>query len=156
MPGDLVLVRDGRPEAGKTPSSAVRNHRAVYEAHTDVNSVVHAYPVNATAFAVTDAAFDTRTIPESYIFLRDVPRVPYALRFGDGRAIAAQTSLRTPVLILENDGVQVVGTSVLDAFDRLEVLETTAEAMINSRPLGAMAPMCDAAIEELKTAFGLT
>src|SRR5438445_13585393 len=30
-----------------------------------------------------------------------------------------------PILILENDGVQVCGTSVLDAFDRLEVLEST-------------------------------
>ena len=61
----------------------------------------------------------------------------------------------TPVLILENDGVQVCGTTVLDAFDRLEVLESTAEAMINSRPLGPMVPMSDPAIDELKQAFRL-
>jgi hypothetical protein len=30
-----------------------------------------------------------------------------------------------------------------------------AEVMINSRPLGAMAPMSDAAIGELNRAFGL-
>jgi L-fuculose-phosphate aldolase len=155
-PADLVLLHGDRPETGKTPSSSVRHHSAVYDTHSDVNAVVHAYPVNATAFAVTDAPLDSRTIPESYIFLRDVLRVPYSQRFSDGRSLAALTSLRTPVLILENDGVQVVGTSVLDAFDRLEVLETTAEAMINSRPLGAMAPMSDAAIDELKKAFGLT
>lgn len=154
-PADLVLIRRGRPEPGKTPSSAGRNHQAVYDAHPGVYSVVHAYPVNATAFAASDAPLDTRTIPESYIFLRDVPRVPFALRFGDGRALAATTSLKTPVVILENDGVQVCGTSVLDAFDRLEVLESTAEAMINSRPLGAMVPMSDAAIGELNKAFGM-
>lgn len=155
-PADLVLMVDSRPEPGKTPSSAWRNHHAVYEAHGDIHAVVNAYPVNATAFAVTDSPLDTRTIPESYIFLRDVPRIPYALRFGDGAEIAARTSLKTPVLILENDGVQVCGKSVLDAFDRLEVLESTAEAMINSRPLGAMVPMSREAIEELNTAFGLT
>jgi hypothetical protein len=33
------------------------------------------------------------------------------------------------------------------------VLEATAEAMINSRPLGAMVPMSDAAIAELDDAF---
>jgi len=153
-PSDIVLVRRGRPEPGKAPSSAGRNHQAVYEAHADVNAVVNAYPVNATAFAVTDAPLDTRTIPESYLFLRDVPRVPYALRFADGREIAALTSMKNPVLILENDGVQVCGTSVLDAFDRLEVLESTAEAMINSRPLGEMVPMSDEAITELNKAFG--
>jgi len=54
---------------------------------------------------------------------------------------------------LENDGVLVCGTSVLDAFDRLEVLETTAEAIINSRPLGQVVPMSDEVIEELRAAF---
>ena len=94
--------------------------------------MVNAYPVNATAFSVSAAPLDTRTIPESYIFLRDVARVPYGARFGDGRDLAALASPRHPILILENDGVMVCGTSVLDAFDRLEVLESTAEAMINA------------------------
>ncbi len=58
-----------------------------------------------------------------------------------------------PILLLENDGVQVCGTSILDAFDRLEVLESTAEAMINSRPLGEMVPMSDETIRELDEAF---
>jgi L-fuculose-phosphate aldolase len=145
-PDEVVLVRRGSPEAGKTPSSAGRSHKTVYDAHPGIHAVVNAYPVNATAFSVTDAPLDSRTIPESYIFLRDVVRV--------GRPDAASIpSPRNPVLILENDGVMVSGGSVLDAFDRLEVLETTAEAMINSRPLGAMVPMSDEAIVELTRAF---
>ena len=157
-PGDVVLVRQGRPEGGHSPSSAGRNHQAVYDAHPGVQAVVNAYPVNATAFAATDANFDTRTIPESYIFLRDVPRVPFRLRFGDGGEIAGLTSLKTPVLILENDGVQVCGTSVLDAFDRLEVLESTAEAIVNALALnkGSIHRMPDAVIDELNRAFGLS
>jgi len=42
---------------------------------------------------------------------------------------------------------------VLDAFDRLEVLETTAEAIVNSRPLGNVVPMSDEVIAELTAAF---
>ncbi len=129
------------------------NHRAIYAAHPDIGAIVTAYPVNATAFSVTDAALDARTIPESYVFLRQVRRVPYGVQFGDGRELAEQTNSRDPALILENDGVQVCGTSVLDAFDRLEVLESTAEAMINSRPIGTMIPMPDAVIAELEDAF---
>ena len=83
-------------------------------------------------------------------------RGPIGVQFGDGHALAELASLRDPALLLENDGVQVCGTSVLDAFDRLEVLESTAEAMINSRPLGAMVPMSDAAIAELTRAFSGT
>ena len=146
---DLVLVRRGSPEPGQPPSSAAVNHGAIYAAHPEIGAVVTAYPVNATAFSVTDAPLDARTIPESYLFLREVRRVP----FGDGRELAGLASLREPVLLLENDGVQVCGASVLDAFDRLEVLESTAEAMINSRPLGAMVPMSEAAIAELDAAF---
>jgi L-fuculose-phosphate aldolase len=152
---DIVLVHPDGPEPGKTPSSASRNHRAIYETHPEFQAIVNAYPVNATAFGVTDTALDTRTIPESYIFLRDVSRAPFGLQFSDGRDLARMVSPRNPILILENDGVQVCGTSILDAFDRLEVLESTAEAMINSRPLGAMVPMPDASIAELHTAFGL-
>jgi L-fuculose-phosphate aldolase len=153
---DLVRVAEGAVEPGKTPSTAVFPHRAIYQSHPGVQAIVHAYPVNATAFGVTSAAFDSRTIPESYLFLRDVSRAPFADRFGDGRALAGRTSPGQPVVLIENDGVQVCGTSVLDAFDRLEVLETTAEAMINSRPLGAMTPMGADAIEELNRAFGLS
>jgi L-fuculose-phosphate aldolase len=150
---DLVLIRTGAPEPGKTPSSATVNHRAIYAAHPEIGAIVTAYPVNATAFSVTNAALDARTIPESYVFLRRVGRVPYGVQFGDGRELAEQTALSDPALILENDGVQVCGTSVLDAFDRLEVLESTAEAMINSRPIGTMIPMSDAVIAQLEDAF---
>ena len=152
---DIVLVREGAPERGKVPSGSARNHRSIYRQHPTIQSIVNAYPVNATAFGVTDTPLDSRTIPESYLFLKDVNRVPYGTQFGDGTALARLASPRNPILILDNDGVQVWGTSVLDAFDRLEVLETTAEAMINSRPLGAMVPMSDQAIAELNAAFQL-
>jgi L-fuculose-phosphate aldolase len=150
---DIVLVDQGISEDGSIPSSASQNHRAIYQNHPQIRAIVHAYPVNATAFSVTDAPFDSRTIPESYIFLRDVARIPFGAQFTDGSELARLTSPRFPIAILENDGVQVCGTTVLDAFDRLEVLETTAEAMINSRPLGTMVPMSTEVIDELNKAF---
>ena len=44
----------------------------------DLKAVLHAHPLHAMAFAVTDADFDPRTIPKSYILLRDIKTVPYA------------------------------------------------------------------------------
>jgi L-fuculose-phosphate aldolase len=152
-PRDIVIVRDGAAEVDKTPSSAAVNHAAVYAAQSDIHAIVTSYPVNATAFSVTAAELDSRTIPESYLYLREVVRAPYGAQFQDGRPIAELSSMCRPILILDNDGVQVCGTSVLDAFDRLEVLESTAEAMINSRPLGALVPMSSEAIGELTRAF---
>jgi L-fuculose-phosphate aldolase len=151
---DLVLVRDGKREAGRSPSGAARLHRAIYARHPKFQSIVNASPVNATAFSVTSTPLDSRTIPESYLFLKDVARIPYGPQFGDGQEIAGRVSPENPIALIENDGVLVCGTSVLDAFDRLEVLETTAEALIDARPLGEVVPMPPAVIDELKKAFG--
>jgi L-fuculose-phosphate aldolase len=75
------------------------------------------------------------------------------MQFEDPEAIAALISPREPALIVENGGVLVTGRDVLEAYDRLEVLESTAEAIINSRALGPMATMPDAVIRELEAAF---
>lgn len=153
---DLVRINTGCREAGKIPSRSSRMHRAIYRRHPEIAAIVTAYPVHATAFCVTNAALPTRTIPESYLFLRDIPRLPFELPFGDCAELAERVSLSQPIALLDNDGVLVCGTSVLDAFDRLEVLETTAEALIESRSLGPLQPLPEAVIEELCTAFGLS
>lgn len=150
---DLVLVRSGQRETGKLPSRAARLHGAIYAKHAAFRSIVNADPVNATAFSVTSTPLDSRTIPESYLFLKDVARIPFGLQFGDGREIADRVAPENPIALLENDGVLVCGTTVLDAFDRLEVLETTAEALIDARPLGDITPMPAAVIDELREAF---
>ena len=149
----LALVRDGCREAGKQPSRAVLTHQAIYRRHPEVRAVVNAIPVNATAFGVTATPLDARTIPESYLFLRDVGVVPFGWQYEDGERIAGLVSPERPVALIENDGVLVLGTGVLDAYDRLEVLESTAEAVINSRPIGALRRMSDATIDELVSAF---
>lgn len=152
---DLVLVSGDRREAGKRASRAARAHQAIYEKHAGVQAIVFAHPVNATAFSVTDSEFDVRTIPESYVFLRDVRRVPYGLQYHAERELAEYVSAASPAAILENDGVIVTGRSVLDTFDRLEVLESTAEALINARAIGKVSSMPEGVIQELRDAFNL-
>ncbi len=150
---DFVLIHGQRHEAGKHPSRATQAHAAIYERHPEIQAIVFAHPVNATAFSLTDAKFDARTIPESYLFLRDVERVPFGVQFQQDGRIADLVAPTKPTAILENDGVVVVGTSILDVFDRLEVFESTAEALINAKPLGELTVMPEAKIDELKRAF---
>ena len=104
---------------------------------------------------MTDVRFDTRTIPESYVFLMDVERVPYGVQYANDGSGADFVTPSSPAAILENDGVLVTGSSVLDAFDRLEVLESTAEAVINARAIGNVSVMPEAVIDELRSAFNL-
>ncbi len=150
---DLVLVRNGECESGAVPSRAARLHDEIYRRHPSMGAIINAYPVNATAFSVTGEPLDSRTIPESYIVIREVSRFPYGLQFSDTAALAAAISPRRPAAILENDGVLVTGSDILEAFDRLEVLESTAEAIINCHTVGTLAPMPEAVTRELDRVF---
>lgn len=150
---DLVLVREGKAEAAKSPSRAALVHDAIYRRHPHVGAIVNAYPVNATAFSVTGTTLDSRTIPESYVVMRHVGCAGYGVQFGDGEELAAGLSVTQPAMILENDGVLVTGGDVLEAFDRLEVLESTAEAIINARAIGKLQQLSESVTKELDHAF---
>jgi L-fuculose-phosphate aldolase len=118
--------------------------------------VILAQPAHASAYCVTRAELSTRTIPESYLLLLDAPKVPFADIVNDAAALAEKVSLKDcPVLLIQNEGSLVVGKDLLEAFDRLEVLEATTEALQLSRPLGPLVPMPDEALVELRRAFGL-
>jgi L-fuculose-phosphate aldolase len=152
-PESLSLICDGAAERKAKPSRAANIHDAIYRAHPGVGAVINAYPVNATAFSVAGRLPDTRTIPESYIVARRPVLAPYGMQFEDPEGIARMLSKDTPTVVLENDGVLVTGADPLEAFDRLEVIESTAEALINSRAIGQLSPMSDSVIQELETVF---
>jgi L-fuculose-phosphate aldolase len=152
---DIVLVRQGVREAGKLPSRSVRLHGAIYAQHPGIHCVMTAQSPNATAYAITAAKFDSRTIPESFILLRDIPLIPFKTLYTQAEAIAEMVSLHTPVLLVQNDCVLTVGTDVLNAFDRLEVAEYSARSLIDTAVLGPLVPIGDAEIHDLEHAFGL-
>ena len=152
---DLVRVRGDMKEIGKTPSRAVNLHRMIYEKHPEIKAVLLAHPVHAMAFAVTNAIFDPRTIPESYILLRDVKKLKYKEIYAHPEKLADELSEVHPAVMVENDCVIVTGGSLLQAFDRLEVMESTAHSIIESSCVGDIVHITDDEIAEIKKAFKL-
>jgi L-fuculose-phosphate aldolase len=152
---DLVLIKNGMKEHGKTPSRSIQMHKQIYERHPGINSILGAEPPHAMAFAVTDAIFDPRTIPESYILLRDMQKVSFSSVFVDIERVVETFSERTPVLICENNQILATGDSLLNAFDRLEVCEATANAIIAAKDIGELVRISDIEIKEIDEAFNL-
>lgn len=152
---DLVRVKGGMKELGKTPSRAVHFHELVYKNHPEIRAILQAHPVNAMAFAVTDAVFDPRTIPESYILLRDIKKIQSDKLYSDSEGTAREFGPASPAIMVENNSVIVTGDSLLQAFDRLEVLESTAHSIINSQGLGSIVHITDEEVADLKVAFHL-
>lgn len=152
---DLVLIKNGQREQGKQPSRSVRLHEEIYRQNPDVQSVLVAHPSHMMAFAVTDSPFDPRTIPESYILLRNMVKIPFGANFLQPTMTAAMISRKTPVIICENDCIIVTGQSLLNAFDRLEVAEFTAKSILMSLSIGDIVHISRQEIDDINVAFNL-
>lgn len=152
---DLVLIKNGMKEQGKIPSRSVDLHRKIYAKHPEIRSILGANPTHAMAFAVTDAVFDPRTIPESYIMLRELKKIPFSALYLKHDEIADMISERTPVLICENNQILATGNSLLNAFDRLEVTEATAHSIISALDIGPLVHISESEVEDINKAFNL-
>ena len=152
---DLVRIQDGAKEPGKTPDADVLLHQKIYDKNPKIGAIAFAQPVHSMVFAVTDMPFDTRTIPESYILLRDVKRIPFEAAYQNLDDVAAEFDNAHPVLLIENKSVMVTGASMLQVFDRLEVMEMTAASILKAQALGTIAHIPSGEIAALKTAFHL-
>jgi L-fuculose-phosphate aldolase len=153
--GDIVKIEGNCKEAGKTPSRSVLLHKYIYEKHPHINSIIIAHAPNIMAFAVTEEGFDSRTIPESYILLRETPKFPFGSAFMEPEKLAAAFTKDVPVVLVENDCVIATGNNLLNAFDRLEVAEYSAKAVIASKSIGEIVIIDNEKVESLKKAFKL-
>ena len=84
-----------------------------------------------------------------------MPVVPYGAQFENEASVSAAITARNPVIILENDAVLATGRTVLEAYDRLEVAEATANALLAAKRLGDFSPIDDAAVAEIEVAFNV-
>jgi len=150
---DVVQIRGGKGEAGKIPSRSIQLHQQIFSMHPEIDVIILTQPPGLMAFGVTDAPYNVRTIPESWIFLQDVPKVPFGSQFAGNDIIPKLISKNTPAILIENDSVLVTGKSVLQTFDRLEVAEFSARSLIMAAPMGELLPINDQQVEELRKKF---
>ena len=152
---DLVLIKNGLKEKGKYPSRSSEVHRQIYKDHPEINCIIFAQSPYATAYAVARKPLDTRTIPESYILLRELPLQLYGDQYQEGKGLSAALSPQTPIVLIENDSVLVTGDSILSTFDRLEVAEFSAQSLTLASQMGELQPIQEDRIIELKKQFNL-
>ncbi len=152
---EMVRICNGLVQAGKVPSAAAPYVRAIYQAHPEINAVMLTRPPYLMAFAATGTVMDSRTIPESYIQLRDIPLMSAKEYFSSPSAIARKVTPSTPVVMIENCGLLTTGATILNAFDRLEVGEFTAKCLIMAHRIGKLQPINQAQVDEIVDVFGL-
>ena len=156
---DLVLIIGDKKEKGKKPSRSVKLHIELYRKRPKIKSIIIAHPPNILSFGVSGVKFDSKTIPESYLLLRNIVNLPYGMQFtqhtkGTPKIIDFITE-ETPSVLCENDCLIVTGNSLIQSFDRLEVAEFSAKSVLASKVLGNIVPIGENEIKELEKAFGM-
>lgn len=152
-PEDIVQIKGGKAEAGKTPSRSMFLHQKIYEENPNINSIILTQPPHLMAYGTTGVKFDVRTIPESWIFLQDVPILPYGVHFRGDNTIPEMLNDKVPSVLVANDSFIVTGDKLLQTFDRLEVAEFSATSLVMAAPLGDLVPINDEQVEELRKGF---
>lgn len=131
--GDIGrLALDGTVlDKGFKPTCEAGLHLAVYRKRPDISAIVHAHPVTASAFAASEVEISTKLLCESQAVIGRIGRVPF-FHFGTPElAEAAALCARDyDVFLLNNHGAMALGTSLLQAYDRLEVLENAARVTL--------------------------
>ena len=149
---DIVQIKNGHRERGKTPSRATWIHQEIYNRNPNVNSIIMTQSPYLMAFGVTHSYLNVRTIPESWIFLQDIKAVKYGNHFRKNNNSEIVDNCAT-ALIIENDSVIITGDKLLQTFDYLEVAEFSAKSIVLGNSLGKLVPINDEQVEDLRKKF---
>ena len=151
-PHDIVQVRNGMVEAGKNASRSTALHYEIYRRNPKINSIILTQTPYLMGYATTGVKFDVRTIPESWIFLQDIPQYPFGTQYFNVEKMA-ESFKKLPCAFLANDSIVVTGDKLINTFDKLEVADFSARSLIMAAPLGKLNPITDEEIEDLRVAF---
>jgi len=136
------------------PSIETEMHLAIYRKKKDVLAVVHAHPVFASLFTAIKAKINTNLTSEAKAILGDPLLVRYAVMGSRALAeVAAENIMKSDILLLENHGILTTGSNVLQAFDKIEVLENAAKMTLMTEMTGKRRPLDKARILELERLF---
>ena len=127
-------VLDGGPKA----SSEKAIHIVVYEERPEMRAMVHAHPPHAVAMTIAGIDLQQPFIPEIIVTIGGIPTAP----FGTPGTSELPESIRAIVrcsdtVIMKNHGSVTMGTNLLDAYKKLDMVEHTAKILWLAHTVGA-------------------
>ena len=113
--------------------------------------MVHAHPIAATTFAIAGIPLDSPILVEAMLQIGLVPVAKYALPgTNEVPDSIAPFCKDYNAVLLSNHGALTWGTTLEQAFNRMEVLENYAKIYLNTLLLDKARPLSARQVEELK------
>ena len=148
-------------DAGPRASSEKAIHIVVYEERPEMKAIVHAHPPHAVAMTIAGIDLQQPFIPEIIVTIGGIPTAP----FGTPGTQELPESIRAIVrcsdtVIMKNHGSVTMGTNLLDAYKKLDMVEHTAKILWLAHSVGAkLEPLDPEKVKKLlatRAALGLT
>ena len=152
---DMVVVDlDGHLLSGtRKVTSEISMHLAAYQARQDVMAVVHSHPPIATAFACSGRGLEEMLCQEAVMTLGAVPLAAYATTGTDEVALSLAPLLADhDAILMANHGAVSFGSTLLEAFMRMETIEHLAHVSLVAHQLGSARTLSSFQIRSLNLA----
>ena len=125
-------------------------HIQIYKDHPTINAIVHCHSVFASAFSAMDIPINAHLITESRMIIKEPVVAPYGLVGTEELAKhVSETFAENKVLIMENHGITAIGSEMIKAFDRIEVLENAARMTFITNLMNDERNLSDDQLEQL-------
>ena len=134
LPGDMVKMNmEGEVIGEGRPSMEHKFHLALYRKNESTNAVIHCHPLFCTALAVKGSKIRSDLTPEGVLLLGDVPMIDYFTPGSDELVRAVEEHSDCNAMLMRRHGALTQGTTVEEAYDRMEELEFQARLQLMTR-----------------------
>ncbi len=152
QPQHLAHVDDaGRVvDGGPGPSSEIGIHLVSYQERREMRAVLHCHPPHAVALTVAGIDLQTPVIPEIVVTIGGIPTAPYGTPGTDELPETIRAIVRcSDTVIMKNHGSVCLGTNLLDAYKKLDMLEHTAKILWLAHAVGGVQPLAPEDVRKL-------
>lgn len=151
---ELVLIDfEGKSlEEGKKPSSEKMLHVEFYKQRPDVNYIIHVHPVFLSSFACCKIALDEPIMAENVFYFGQIPLAEYGLPGSmDLVEKTAKYFKDYDAVLMANHGFVVGDKTIKDAYLKLELAESYAQVVFNTKMMGGAVLFNQEQVDEINS-----
>ena len=151
---ELVLIDfNGKSlEDGKKPSSEKMLHVEFYKQRPDVNYIIHVHPVFLSSFACCKIALDEPIMAENVFYFGQIPLAEYGLPGSmDLVEKTAKYFKDYDAVLMANHGFVVGDKTIKDAYLKLELAESYAQVVFNTKMMGGAVLFNQEQVDEINS-----
>jgi len=151
---ELVLMDfDGNlVEGNKKPSSEKMLHAEFYKQRPDVNYIIHVHSHYLSSFACCHIPLDEPVMAENVFYFGQIPLAEYGLPSSfDLVEKTAKYFKDYDAVLMANHGFIVGDKTIKDAFLKLELAESYAQVVFNTKMMGGAVLFTDKEVAEINS-----